>query len=103
MSNREHREQLDPSLLVTASVGDSCERYGWGAVSRHRMPPFFLKGELWDRYQREAPAYRENIKTTQEGKQVMARCLGDARAERAIIAPLQPVAERAGTQLRQEL
>jgi integrase len=37
-------------------------------------PPLTL-GELWNRYQREAPGYRENARSTQQGKQLQAKAL----------------------------
>jgi hypothetical protein len=38
------------------------------------VPPLTL-GELWKRYQQEAPGYRENARSTQQGKQLQARAL----------------------------
>jgi hypothetical protein len=57
-------------------------------------PPLTL-GELWNRYQQEALGYRENARSTQQGKQLQARALiAFFGASKRVEDPLPPALSR---------
>jgi integrase len=62
------------SLAEAQERGETLLRALLEAGGPREQPPLTL-GELWERYQQEAPGYRENARSTQQGKQLQARAV----------------------------